>query len=135
MIFEAVETFLPIATRANPDPLVTADPSEIGQKIAHDIKAALVDWSDREKLRRNLARATRNWTWAQIGVLKVYWDVFTKTIKIDVVNPKRMIFDKDGYVDVGGIFRGEYEGERKKATASKLIKLFPKKAAEIKEKA
>lgn len=135
LIFEAVETFLPIATRANPDPLVTADPSEIGQKIAHDIKAALVDWSDREKLRRNLARATRNWTWAQIGVLKVYWDVFTKTIKIDVVNPKRMIFDKDGYVDVGGIFRGEYEGERKKATASKLIKLFPKKAAEIKEKA
>jgi hypothetical protein len=99
LIFEAVETFLPIATRANPDPLVTADPSEIGQKISHDIKCALVDWADIVKLRRKLARMTRNWTWGRIGVLKVSWDIFTKSIKIEVINPKRMIFDKDGYVD------------------------------------
>jgi len=106
LIFEAVETFLPIATRANPDPLVTADPSDIGQRIAHDIKCALVDWADTEKLRRKLARTTRNWTWGRIGVIKVYWDPITKTIKIENVNPKRMIFDKDGYVDEGGIFVG-----------------------------
>ena len=135
LIFEAVETFLPIATRANPDPLVTADPSEIGQKISHDIKAALVDWADKSKFRRKLARATRNWTWARIGVLKVYWDPFTKTIKVDVVNPKRMIFDKDGYVDEGGIFVGEYEGEKKKASADKLMDMFPAKKKEILEKA
>ncbi len=131
LIFEAVETFLPIATRANPDPLVTADPSEVGQKISHDIKCALVDWADTEKLRRKLARTTRNWTWARIGVLKVSWDVFTKTIKVENVNPKRMIFDKDGYVDEGGIFRGDYEGEKKKATADTLMKMFPAKKAEI----
>lgn len=135
LIFEAVETFLPIATRANPDPLVTADPSEIGQKIAHDIKCALVDWADNVKLRRKLARATRNWTWGRIGVVKIYWDVFTKSIKIDVINPKRMIFDKDGYIDEGGIFVGEYEGEKKKASAEKLCEMFPAKTKEIMEKA
>lgn len=135
LIFEAVETFLPIATRANPDPLVTADPSEIGQKIAHDIKCALVDWADNVKLRRKLARATRNWTWGRIGVVKIYWDVFTKSIKIDVINPKRMIFDKDGYIDEGGIFVGEYEGEKKKASAKKLCEMFPAKTKEIMEKA
>lgn len=135
LIFEAVETFLPIATRANPDPLVTADPSEIGQKIAHDIKCALVDWADNAKLRRKLARATRNWTWGRIGVVKIYWDVFTKSIKIDVINPKRMIFDKDGYIDEGGIFVGEYEGEKKKASAEKLCEMFPAKTKEIMEKA
>lgn len=135
LIFEAVETFLPIATRANPDPLVTADPSEIGQKIAHDIKCALVDWADTSKLRRKLARATRNWTWGRIGVIKIYWDVFTKSIKIDVINPKRMIFDKDGYIDEGGIFVGEYEGEKKKASADKLCEMFPSKTKEIMEKA
>lgn len=135
LIFEAVETFLPIATRANPDPLVTADPSEIGQKIAHDIKCALVDWADNAKLRRKLARATRNWTWGRIGVIKIYWDVFTKTIKIDVINPKRMIFDKDGYIDEGGIFVGEYEGEKKKASAEKLCEMFPSKTKEILDKA
>jgi len=135
LIFEAVETFLPIATRANPDPLVTADPSEIGQKISHDIKCALTDWADSEKLRRKLARTTRNWTWGRIGVLKVYWDVSTKTIKIDNINPKRMIFDKDGYIDEGGRFIGEYEGEKKKATSDKLAKMFPAKRKEILEKA
>lgn len=135
LIFEAVETFLPIATRANPDPLVTADPSEIGQKIAHDIKCALVDWADNAKLRRKLARATRNWTWGRIGVVKIYWDVFTKSIKIDVINPKRMIWDKDGYIDEGGIFVGEYEGEKKKASAEKLCEMFPAKTKEIMEKA
>lgn len=135
LIFEAVETFLPIATRANPDPLVTADPSDIGQKIAHDIKCALVDWADTTKLRRKLARATRNWTWGRIGVIKIYWDVFTKSIKIEVINPKRMIFDKDGYIDEGGLFVGDYEGEKKKATADKLMEMFPKKKKEILEKA
>lgn len=135
LIFEAVETFLPIATRANPDPLVTADPDEMGQKIAHDIKAALVDWSDSVKLRRKLARTTRNWTWARIGVLKVYWDPITKSIKIDNINPKRMIWDKDGYVDEGGHFVGEYEGEKKKASADKLCEMFPSKKDKIMEKA
>lgn len=135
LIFEAVETFLPIATRANPDPLVTADPSDIGQSIAHDIKCALVDWSDRNKFRRVLARCTRNWTWGKIGVLKLNWDVFTKSIKIEVINPKRMMFDPSGYIDVGGIFVGDWEAEKKKATADILVQMFPKKKKEILEKA
>lgn len=135
LIFEAVETFLPIATRANPDPLVTADPSAIGQSISHDIKCALVDWADTEKLRRKLARTTRNWTWARIGVIKIYWDVFTKTIKIDNVNPKRMMWDKDGFIDEGGIFTGDYEGEKKKATADTLTQMFPLKKDDIMSKA
>lgn len=125
LIFEAVETFLPIATRANPDPLVTADPSDAGQQLAHDIKAALVDWADTEKLRRKLARTTRNWTWGRIGVLKVYWDPITKAIKVDNVNPKRMMFDKDGYIDEGGHFVGEWEAEKKRMAASRLIEMFP----------
>lgn len=135
LIFEAVETFLPIATRANPDPLVTADPSDIGQQISHDIKVALVDWADTVKLRRKLARTTRNWTWARIGVVKMKWNPITKSIDIENINPKRMIWDKDGYIDEGGIFCGEYEGEKKKATADKLIEMFPSKRTEILAKA
>ncbi len=135
VIFEAVETFLPIATRANPDPLVTADPSDIGQQMAHDIKVALVDWADTVKLRRRLARTTRNWTWGRIGVVKMKWNPNTKSIEIENINPKRMIFDKDGYIDEGGKFCGEYEGEKKKETAKKLIEMFPKKSKEILEKA
>lgn len=135
LIFEAIETFLPIATRSNPDPLVQADPSDIGQQIAHDIKGALVDWADVTKLRRKLARMTRHWTIYRIGVVKLSWDVDTKSIKLDVINPKRMIFDKDGYVDEGGNFVGEYLGEKKKLSAKKLIEMFPAKKQDILEKA
>lgn len=134
-IFEAVETFLPIATRANPDPLVTADPSDLGQKLAHDIKAALVDLADTIKLRRKLARMTRHWALYRLGVTKTIWDPATKSIKQENINPKRMIFDKDGYIDEGGIFCGEYEGEKKRSSAEKLAEMFPKKKAVIIQKA
>lgn len=135
LIFEALETFLPIATRANPDPLVTADPSELGQKIAHDIKAALVDLADTLKLRRKLARMCRHWAIYRLGVTKTTWDPITKSIKQDTINPKRMIFDKDGYIDEGGLFVGEYEAEKKKAQADLLVQMFPKKKDIITAKA
>ncbi len=134
-IFEALETFLPIATRANPDPLVTADPGEIGQKLAHDIKAALVDLADTLKLRRKLARMTRHWALYRLGVSKTYWDPITKSIKQDNINPKRMLFDKDGFIDEGGLFVGEYEAEKKRLSAEKLAEMFPKKKDIIIEKA
>lgn len=135
LIFESIETFLPIATRANPDPLVTADDSDMGQQTAHDIKVALTNWADEQKLRRKLAKATRGWLLNRIGVLKMAWNKNTKTIELLVVNGKNMIFDKDGYIDEGGVFRGEYEGEKKKATAEILTQMFPVKKGEITKKA
>ncbi len=134
-IFESLETFLPIATRANPDPLVNADPGEVGQAVAKATKSALVRLADITKFRRKLARMTRHWALYRIGVAKVSWDPHTKEIRTDIVNPKRIIFDKDGYLDEGGNFIGEYIGEKKKTTAERLCDLFPKKKAEITIKA
>lgn len=134
LIFEAVETFLPIATKANPEPLVSADPSDIGQQIAKDVKVALVNWADGQMLRRKLARMTRGWLLNRVGVAKMGWNPITKTIELSVVNGKKMVFDKDGYIDEKGIFRGEYEGEKKQLTADKLIDMFPKKTSEINKK-
>ena len=135
LIFESIETFLPIATRANPEPLVQADPSDIGQSIAKDVKVALSNWADTHKLRRKLAKMTRGWLLNRLGVVKMSWNPITKEIELDVVNAKKMIFDRDGFIDEGGVFRGEYEGEKKQATADKLIQMFPNKKAEITIKA
>lgn len=135
LIFEAVETFLPIATRSNPEPLVIADPTEMGQILAKDIKIALVDWADKQKLRRKLAKMTRKWLIDRIGVLKLSFNPLTKTIDLTVPNPKNMIFDKDGYVDESGQFVGDYLAEKKTATARKLLKMFPKRGKEILAKA
>lgn len=135
LIFEATETFLPIATRANPDPLVSSDPTQLGQEIAKNIKTALVDWADRNKLRRKLARGTRHWSIYRLGVWKMYWDTHCKEIKCEIINPRRMVFDRDGYVDEGGRFVGEYIGEKKKIRASKLAEMFPSKKEIISNKA
>lgn len=135
LIFEAIETFLPIATRANPEPLVTADPSEIGQNLAHDIKVALAHEADTQVLRRKLAKATRSWLLNRIGVTKISWNPLTKKIQTDVINSKRMVFDRDGYVNEKCEFVGEYLGEKKKASAQLLCEMFPKKEAEIRQKA
>lgn len=135
LTFEAVETFLPIATRANPEPLVSADPTDEGQKLAHDIRIALSNWADNQKLRRKLAKMTRGWLLNRIGALKLAWNPITKQIELSVVNTKKMIFDKDGFIDEAGIFHGEYEAERKMATAERLIQMFPKKKEDITKKA
>ena len=135
LIFEAIETFLPIATRANPEPLVSADPGDVGQALAHDIKVALAHEADEQNLRRKLAKATRGWLLNRIGVLKVSWDVETKSIKTDVINAKRMVFDIDGYIDESCQFVGEYIGEKKKMSADSLCDWFPAKRAIITQKA
>lgn len=133
-LFEAIETFLPIATRANPEPLVNADNSEEGQTIASDVKEALVFQADEQKLRRKLAKIARHWIIYRIGVIEVDYDVEIDDIKTTVINPKRMIFDKDGTIDESALFTGEYLGVRYKITASKLIKMFPDKKELIENK-
>ncbi len=134
VIFTAVETFLPLATRANPDPVVTSDPSDEGETVSHAISAALVYEADRQKLRRKLARMLRRWSWDRLGVVKISWDYKLKELKTEVIPAKRFIFDKDGYVDEGGRFRGEYLGEKKRETAGNIIMMFAKKDPELKAK-
>lgn len=135
LIFEAIETFLPIATKSNPEPLVTADPSDIGQQLASDIKVALAHEADVQQLRRKLAKVTRSWLLNRIGVVKVSWNPVTLRIQTDVINPKKMGFDPEGYIDERGYFRGVYIYERKKLPADDLIILFPKHKKLITEKA
>lgn len=124
-IFEAVETFLPIATRSNPEPLVTADNSEEGQNLARDLKNALVSLADTHKLRRKLARMTRHWLLYLLGVIEVEYDFEIDDIKTTVINPKRLILDKEGTIDEAGLFTGDYIGIKYKVSASRLAELFP----------
>ncbi len=131
VIFTAVETFLPLATRANPDPVVSADPSDIGQKLKQAIQVALVHLADKIAFKRKLARLVRRWAWDRLGVVKISWDYVLKEIKTDVKCAKNFVFDKDGYVDEKGYFKGEYIGEKKKETASILMEMFPKKKGYI----
>ncbi|MDE2101551.1 MAG: hypothetical protein KGL39_30175 [Patescibacteria group bacterium] len=134
-IFVNFETFLPLATRANPDPVVTIDQSMGDQTLADLVRNSLKYQADRQKLHMLLRGQTRDWGICKIGVLKLRWDTVKNDIATEIVNPKRMIFDRDGYVDVGGNFTGDYLGEQKMIQAGDLIKLFPKSESAILSKA
>lgn len=133
-LFEAIETFIPIATRANPDPLVQADPSDIGQQIAKDVKNCLVREADRLKLRTVLKGQIRDWLICRLGLIKVGYNPHTNENTLDRINPKRWMGDRDGHWEFGK-FIGEWQAEKKKASASDLAAMFPEKAAYIMEKA
>ncbi len=127
LIFEAVETFLPIATRANPEAMVTCDESEQGQDLAYLVRTALVQEADTQQLRRKLARITRKWVLDRLGCVKISWDSDNDCIKTEVKNVKRMILDPNGHVDEKGHFCGDYIGDPKKISASDLMDMFPEK--------
>ena len=130
-IFKAVETFIPIATRANPDPLVSSDPSDIGEQLSHSVKSALVHEADRQKLRKLLKKLIRHWIIYRIGIIKCGYDPIKEQIVTEVINPKRWMGDVDGHWDEAGRFTGDWQCEKKKNTASKLKEMFPKKSMEI----
>lgn len=125
-IFVGLETFLPIATRANPEPVVTVDQAVGDQTLADLVRNSLYYQADRQKLRMLLKGTTRDWALFKLGVLKVRWDNIENDIATEVINPRRMIFDRDGYVKEGGIFTGDYLGEIKLIEAATLVQLFPK---------
>lgn len=124
-VFINLETFLPIATRANPQPVVAVDQALGDQTLADLVRNTLYFQADRQKLRMLLKGCTRDWALFKIGVLKLRWDNVENDIATEVINPRRMIFDRDGYVKEGGIFSGDYIGEVKKLQAGTLMELFP----------
>lgn len=125
-IFNAVETFLPIATRANPDPLVKADSSPEGLELAKNVRNALTDWADKQKLRMTLKKGVRHWTISKLGVWKMTYNVLKDEIECTAENPRHMKFDPDGYWDDAGIFHGEWLSIDKKLSATVLVEMFPK---------
>jgi len=132
LLFEALETFLPIATRGNPEANVVAlnasqDPmqKEAADKLAKDVQNALADEADRQRIRMILKGVTRDWAIYLIGCAKIQWNAIDNQIDTEKVLPSRLILDPNAKIDVGGRYNGEFLGEKKRCTASKLAKLFP----------
>lgn len=130
LLFEAEETFLPQALQKNPDPVVFCDNTSEGGKLADDVKTMLQYHSDVLVLRRKLSRAVRHWSIYFIGVMKHGWDNKIEEITSEVINPKNLILDPEGFVDEYADYIG-YLGERKTVTAEKLVEMFPEEQTYI----
>jgi len=125
LLFEAEETFLPAALAKNPEPVVWADNTEEGNKVAKSVKTMLQYHADTLALRSKLKLMARQNSVYLIGVMKYGWDEEIQDITSETRKPQNFIFDPDGFVNCYGDFEG-YLGERIPTTADKLIEKFPK---------
>lgn len=132
-IFPALETFLPIANRANPDPVVQSDSSPQGVELAKNVKNALVNWADTHKLRMKLKKGTRNWALSLVGVWFMTYNVLTQEIECEALKVKDLYLDPDGHWDESALFTGDWIGRKKKVSAGVLSEMFPKFSEKIKE--
>lgn len=130
IIFESVETLLPLVSRQNPTPLVLADNSEMGIFVADNTAKMLEFISDEQSLKLKIKQMMRHWCLYLLGCTKIGWDYEQNEICLTVVRPQNIILDPSGTFD-GGEFTGRYIGERKRDDAKTLIVRFPGKEEEI----
>jgi len=130
LLFEAQETFLPLATRQNPEPVVSADNTLKGKAVAMKIEKTIVTLTDLLRLRLKMKQILRHWSLYFLGALKVGWSQEENEISIMVIRPQRLILDPDATIEESQ-YSGEYIGEYRKDKAEDLATRFPKKAALI----
>lgn len=130
VIFESVETFLPQATRQNPEAMVSLASSEQetpeAQDYAKKVKLRLADLADELKLRLKIKKAARHWLLYLLGVAKVGWDVTRDDITVKIIRPQKLILDPKGVNDEDG-YSGSRVGEIREMEASILAAIVPKK--------
>ncbi len=124
IMFESLETYLPQATRRNPDPIVTLDASEdtdrVKEKYIEKVKNRLSDISDKNKIRLKLKKGARHWAIYQLGVAKFGWDLDNDIPVVRIIRPKKVYLDPDSTIDEDG-YTGDRIGEARKMTADKII--------------
>ena len=128
LIFEALEVFLPQATRRNPEPLVILDSdfdeeNEAFQKYVERVKKKLADLADKNKLRLKLKKLTRYWALYQLGVVKVGWDLDRDIPTLKVIRPQKLILDPNAVIDEDG-YNGERIGEYRELPAYKMLAIM-----------
>jgi len=134
LIFEATETVIPIMTRQNPEPIVFADNTDTGVRLAQDVQKMLVYQADNLKLKTKNKPLVRNWMLSRLAVGKVSWSEIDNDVRYDIVRAQKLILDPDATIEVGGHYTGEYIGEYREESATTLIKRFPKKSQWITDK-
>lgn len=130
-LFEALETFLPIATRQNPDPVVTADDTPEGKELSDKVRKMHIYQADNQRLKLRIKRAVRYWALYYLGVAQISWSESKKDVTTEMLRPHRLILDPDATINDDMEYTGKFIGKRNKEEASLLVIRFPKKKKEI----
>jgi hypothetical protein len=133
LIFESLETFLPIATRPKADPIVESDNTPEGRAVADKVRKMLIYNADRLSYNMKMKQITRYWALYMLGVMKVGWSAQENDISCKAIRPQKLVLDAKATIE-DGEYTGYYIGEYLEDMASDLIARFPKKKAYIEDK-
>lgn len=133
LIFEALETFLPIATRPRAEALVESDNSEEGNSVADKVRKMLSFLADNLSFNLKMKQVTRYWALYMLGVMKVGWSAKNNDITCVSVRPQKLILDPNATIEESE-YTGYYIGEYVQDIASDLVLRFPNKSEFIKDK-
>ena len=133
LIFESLETFLPIATRPKADPVVESDGTERGQYLADKVRKMLIYQTDILAYNLKIKQVARYWALYLLGVLKVGWSMKENDITCVAIRPQKLILDPTATVEECE-YTGGYIGEHLEDTAANLVLRFPKKSQFIRDK-
>lgn len=140
-IFESVETYLPQATRRNPEPLVglaSAEESDdlevmrVKNKYVSKLKTRLAELTDENVLRLKAKQVARHEVLYLIGVLKHGWSIDKDMPMSKVIRPQKLILDPDAVIDEEG-YSGDYLGEYRKMSVERLISIVETANAHLKD--
>ena len=132
LIFEALETFLPIATRQIAEPTVETSQEPIAQLFAKKVADRIVDVADVIRLRLKVKKAVRYWALYFLGCIKFGWSLDKNEIAVQAIRPQELVLDPDAITDECE-YEGEYIGHYRKDSVSDLAARFPGKAEAIKK--
>jgi len=133
LIFESLETFLPIATRAKVEPMVESDNTQEGIELAGKVQRMLSYLMDTLAYNLRLKQVTRYWALYMLGVMKVGWSMKENNITCRAIRPQKLILDPTATVEDCD-YTGYYIGERLEDMASDLVLRFPSKKEYITDK-
>ena len=131
LIFESLETFLPIATAKNPEPVVSMDDSKEGSFFAGLNKDILVYLADILRLKNRLKTVVRYWSLYLVGISKITWDEREDEMTVQTIRPSRIILNPESTINEDMEYTGDYIGEYKQDTVEDLLAKFGSKTKEI----
>lgn len=127
LIFEALETFLPLATKNNPEPMVEGDGTDQGTADAGVMQKYLTHLADKLRLKLKIKRVARYWALYLLGVGKVGWSYAENEISFSIPRPQKLILDPNATINDDMEYEGAYIGEIRKDTGQVLLDRFGKK--------
>ena len=131
IVFESLETFLPIITKQKAEPLVSSIGGEMTE-TANKVRKQLSYWADKERLNLKIKKAVRFWALDFVGCIKMGWSMEKNDIVAIPIKPENLILDADSYID-DTEYLGDYLGEYREDSGANLLKRFPSKKDIINE--